>query len=166
MTKFVLTIDGDGPIVEVVDGLDGLRAALSREFWGPDGPQTDGQREEEAARWASVSDLSDRWEYAHDKPFMWAESGEDYAIQIYRVTSEVAPPARSVAQETEKELSVEKFRAEVRDKLYVVYHGAHSTPTTRSLHLKQCEDFLVERYAEALASQPFPARWCDPEYER
>lgn len=47
-------------------------------------------------------------------------------------------------------LTVEQFRAEVRDKLFVVFHGCHSTPLERAIHRQQCEDFLVERYAEVL----------------
>lgn len=45
--------------------------------------------------------------------------------------------------------TTEQFRAEVKDKLGVVFNGCHSTPLQRAINRQQCEDFLVERYAEA-----------------
>lgn len=51
-------------------------------------------------------------------------------------------------------ISLEQFRAEVSDKLGVVFNGCHALPLQRAISRKQCEDFLVERYAEALAEPP------------
>lgn len=48
-------------------------------------------------------------------------------------------------------LTIEEFRLEVIDKLSVVFNGCGSVPLARHLHRNQCEKFLVERYAEALA---------------
>ncbi len=45
-------------------------------------------------------------------------------------------------------LTVDQFRAEVKDKLGVVFYGCDSSPLARAIHRQQCEDFLVERYAE------------------
>lgn len=84
--QFVLIISGDAPLVEVVDGRDALRAALSREFFGPEGPQTDGHREEEAARWASFCD-QESWEFSAGEPFAWEDRGEDYHVRVYLLTA-------------------------------------------------------------------------------
>lgn len=48
-------------------------------------------------------------------------------------------------------LTVDEFRAEVKDKLGVVFNGCHSSPLARGIHRQQCEDFLVERYVEAVS---------------
>lgn len=61
-------------------------------------------------------------------------------LEIEASRGEVVKPA---AQTTEQ------FRAEVKDKLGVVFNGCHSTPLQRAINRQQCEDFLVERYAEA-----------------
>lgn len=45
-------------------------------------------------------------------------------------------------------LTIEQFRAEVDDKLSVVFNSCHSTPLSRAINRQQCEDFLVERYTE------------------
>lgn len=50
-----------------------------------------------------------------------------------------------------KPLTVEEFRLEVKDKLSVVFHGAGGSMLSRHIAMRQCEDFLTERYAEALA---------------
>jgi len=50
-------------------------------------------------------------------------------------------------------LTVEEFRAEVQDKLSVVFHGAaNPMMAMRQIARQQCEDFLVERYAELAAA--------------
>jgi hypothetical protein len=45
---------------------------------------------------------------------------------------------------------IANFRAEVNDKLSVVFHGADGTPLERSVHFRQCEEFLVEQFTSAL----------------
>lgn len=47
----------------------------------------------------------------------------------------------------EEQKAVDDFRREVEDKIGVVFNGCHSTPLERSIHRKQCGDFLVELYA-------------------
>lgn len=55
------------------------------------------------------------------------------------------------------EARVAEFRCEVQDKLSVVFNGCNSAPLQRAINRKQCEDFLVEMFAAALAPPPSPA---------
>lgn len=45
---------------------------------------------------------------------------------------------------------IAEFKAETRDKLFVVYNGCDSLPLPRSLHRNQCEAFLVELFEAGL----------------
>lgn len=48
-------------------------------------------------------------------------------------------------------LSPEQIRAEIRDKLFVVFNGCNNSPLERGIVRNQCEDFLVELFERALA---------------
>lgn len=55
----------------------------------------------------------------------------------------------SISKKDEQRIAA--FRREVVDKLWVVHHGANDPiRLTREVHFKQCEDFLVEMFEDAL----------------
>jgi hypothetical protein len=106
-------------------------------------------------RKAEIAKLISEVLHERDKVEVMAKRADRYLSRAEAAEAEVVKLRALCALPAASQVTalIEDFRREVRDKLSVVAHSQNSGRLQRDIVFDQCENFLVEQFESALASQ-------------